>query len=148
MYTHMCDTYIYIYIYTPLAYSGRWYVDSLAVKSHNSNSWTFKLRVSNPRTFAYARSKMPFESSNIPGAGPIVQYCSWKLAVCAASSMSMTWDDIVAIFFSQFCEIDISLLSLQTQPKTAPNLFQTGVEYGKYGMCCVKHEHDLRWGQH
>ena len=41
---------------------------------------------------------------------------------------------IVAIFypFSQFCEIDISLLSLQKQPNTAPNLFQRGVEYGKY----------------
>ena len=42
---------------------------------------------------------------------------------------------IVAIFcpFSQFCEINVSLLSLQTQPNTAPNLFQRGVEYGKYG---------------
>ena len=41
---------------------------------------------------------------------------------------------ILAIFylFSQFCEIDVSLLSLQKQPKTAPNLFQRGVEYGKY----------------
>ena len=35
---------------------------------------------------------------------------------------------IVAIFypFSQFCEINTSLLSLQTQPNTAPNLFQRG----------------------
>ena len=43
-------------------------------------------------------------------------------------------NDIVAIFypFSQFREINISLLSLQTQPNTAPNLFQRGVEYGKY----------------
>ena len=61
--------------------------------------------------------------------------------------------DILAIFypfypFSQFCEkkrihiyiyiyiyiyIVFPLLSLQTQPKTAPNLFQRGVEYGKYG---------------
>ena len=42
---------------------------------------------------------------------------------------------IVAIFcpFSQFCEIGISLLSLQKQPKTALNLFQTEVDYGKYG---------------
>ena len=41
----------------------------------------------------------------------------------------------VAIFcpFSQFCEAVISLPSLQKQPKTAPNLFQRGVEYGKYG---------------
>ena len=44
---------------------------------------------------------------------------------------------IVAIFypFSQFCEINLSLLSLQTQPNTAPNLFQRGVEYGKYDLC-------------
>ena len=41
---------------------------------------------------------------------------------------------IVAIFypFGQFCEINVSLLSLQTQPNAAPNLFQRGVEYGKY----------------
>ena len=41
---------------------------------------------------------------------------------------------IVAIFypFSQFCEMNTSLLSLQKQPNTAPNLFQRGVEYGKY----------------
>ena len=43
---------------------------------------------------------------------------------------------IVAIFypFSQFCEINVFLLSLQTQPNTAPNLFQRGVEYGKYDV--------------
>ena len=43
---------------------------------------------------------------------------------------------IVAIFypFSQFCEIVISLLSLQKQPNTAPHLFQRGVDYGKYDM--------------
>ena len=41
---------------------------------------------------------------------------------------------IVAIFypFSQFCEINISLLSLQKEPNTAPNVFQRRVEYGKY----------------
>ena len=41
---------------------------------------------------------------------------------------------MVAIFcpFGLFCEIGISLLSLQKQPKTAPHLFQRGVEYGKY----------------
>ena len=45
-------------------------------------------------------------------------------------------DNIVAIFypFSQFCEINISLLSLQTQPNTAQHLFQRGVECGKYGQ--------------
>ena len=43
---------------------------------------------------------------------------------------------IVAIFYpsSQFCEMNMSLLSLQKQPNTAPNLFQRGVEYGKYGL--------------
>ena len=50
---------------------------------------------------------------------------------------------IVDIFypFSQFCEKHISLLSLQTQPKTAPNLFQRGVEYGKYEMVNSFHQH-------
>ena len=45
---------------------------------------------------------------------------------------------ILAIFHpsSQFCEINISLLSLQKQPNTAPNLFQRGVEYGKY-VCAI-----------
>ena len=49
------------------------------------------------------------------------------------SSSSNTNSNIVAIFypFSQFCEINISLLSLQKQPNTAPNLFQRGEEYGK-----------------
>ena len=42
--------------------------------------------------------------------------------------------DIVAKFypFGQFCEMIISLLSLETQPNTAPNLVQRGVEYGEY----------------
>ena len=41
---------------------------------------------------------------------------------------------ILAIFysFSRFREINVSLLSLQNQPKTTPNLFQRGVEYGEY----------------
>ena len=49
--------------------------------------------------------------------------------------MGIYWLCVVAIFypFRQFCEINISLLSLQTQPNTAPNLFQRGVDYGKYG---------------
>ena len=53
---------------------------------------------------------------------------------------------IVAIFypFSQFCEIDISLLSLQTQTKTAPNLFQRGVEYGKYEYLSQQYPPPLR----
>ena len=39
--------------------------------------------------------------------------------------------------FSQFREIDVSLPSLQTQPTTAPNLFQRGVEYGKYVIIII-----------
>ena len=44
---------------------------------------------------------------------------------------------MVAIFcpLCLFCEIVSSLLSLQKQPNTAPNLFQRGVEYGKYECC-------------
>ena len=55
--------------------------------------------------------------------------------------------DSVAMFypFSQFCEIDTCLLSLQKQPKPAPNLFQRGgVEYVKYHWRegCLAWEHD------
>ena len=41
-----------------------------AVSSHNFNWQHFKLRVSDPRTSAYVHFNMPFESSNLPGAGP------------------------------------------------------------------------------
>ena len=52
------------------------------------------------------------------------------------SSCFITEQYVVAIFypFSQFCELNMSLLSLQKQPNTAPNLFQRGVEYGKYAI--------------
>ena len=40
--------------------------------------------------------------------------------------------------FSQFCEIDSFLLSLQKEPKTAANLFQRGIEYGKYRGSCAQ----------
>ena len=39
------------------------------VSFHKFDSQSFKLRVSNPRTVAYARFKMPLESSSLPGAG-------------------------------------------------------------------------------
>ena len=59
--------------------------------------------------------------------------------------MSVYFTDIgtLAIFypFSQFCEINISLLSLQKQPNTAPNLFQRGVEYGEYDRCVYIYIH-------
>ena len=41
--------------------------------SHTLNSQHFKLRVSNPGTVACVHFKLPFESSNLPGAGPISQ---------------------------------------------------------------------------
>ena len=44
-----------------------------AVSSPNFNSQTIKSRVSNPRTIAYFRIKMPFEGSDLPGAGPILR---------------------------------------------------------------------------
>ena len=40
------------------------------VSSHNSNSHSFKLRVSNPRPIAFVHLNMPFESSNLAGSGP------------------------------------------------------------------------------
>jgi len=53
---------------------------------------------------------------------------------CMKSIINVKNKYIVATFypFSQFCEIGISSLSLQKQPKTAPNLFQRGVEYATY----------------
>ena len=52
---------------------------------------------------------------------------------------------IGAIFypFSQFCEIDICLPSLEKQPKRAPNLFQRGVEYGKWAILLYNITHYL-----
>ena len=41
------------------------------ISSHSFNSQDFKLRVSNPRTVAYFRFNTPFDSSNLPRAGPI-----------------------------------------------------------------------------
>ena len=42
-----------------------------AVNSHNFNSHNFKLRASSPRTIAFFHFNMPFESSHLPGAGPM-----------------------------------------------------------------------------
>ena len=65
------------------------------------------------------------------GAAPMGTRCAPPVGKFHGTSMI---SDIVAIFypFSQFCEINIFLLSLQQQPNTAPNLFQRGVEHGKY----------------
>ena len=38
------------------------------VSFHNFDLQPFKLRVSNPRTIAYAQFKTPFESPNLPGS--------------------------------------------------------------------------------
>ena len=50
------------------------------------------------------------------------------LVRCPVMSSNHNAVFILAIFypFSQFCEINIYLLSLQQQPNTAPNLFQRG----------------------
>ena len=42
-----------------------------SVSSHMFNSQIFKLRVSNPKVIAYFHFKMPFEHSNLAGAGHI-----------------------------------------------------------------------------
>ena len=59
--------------------------------------------------------------------------------VVSSSSYYYCYYYMVAIFypFGQFCEIYISLLSLQKQPNTAPNLFQRGVDYGKYVIIII-----------
>ena len=44
------------------------------VSSHNFNSEDFKLRVPDPRTIAQFHSKMPFEGSNLSGAGHVHTY--------------------------------------------------------------------------
>ena len=63
-----------------------------------------------------------------------IYYCSrtalfWMRHECNETMINIII--IVAIFynFSQFCGIGISSLSLQKQPKTAPNIFQRGVKY-------------------
>ena len=42
------------------------------VSSQDVNLQHFKLSVSNPRTMACVQFNMPFESSNLPGDGPVV----------------------------------------------------------------------------
>ena len=54
------------------------------------------------------------------------KHTSRERARCSASRFCLFYP------FNQFCEIIFSLLSLQKQPNAAPNLFQRGVEYGKY----------------
>ena len=70
-----------------------------------------------------------------------------RLPPAAGSRLVAEYYTIVAIFypFSQFCEINISLLSLQKQPNTAPNLFQREVEYGKY-VHTRSHKNEHAWG--
>ena len=84
-------------------------------------------------TFDVCRVKHPGTKQlpiHISGAGLPPDLQIWLLGTTPFDTTLF----ILAIFypFSQFCEIDISLLSLQKQPNTAPNLFQRGVEYGEY----------------
>ena len=46
----------------------------ITVNSRNLNSHHFNLRVSNPRTTAYLRCKMPFEGPNLLGPGRTSKY--------------------------------------------------------------------------
>ena len=72
--------YIYIYIYTHVSCIVSACGQFLKIQVFNFLQ-SFKLRVSNPRTAAYAYFNMPFESSNLPGAGPIFSKLNfWKLA--------------------------------------------------------------------
>ena len=84
----------------------------------------------------HARGVVP-QADPLPRAGAVPLVWAILGDVLVAPADPAPGVLIVAIFypFSQFCEIGVSLLSLQTQPKTAPNLFQRGVEYGKYGPC-------------
>ena len=45
--------------------------------SRNFDSQKFESRVSNPRTIAYVHLNVPFESSNLPGAVPIILQDAW-----------------------------------------------------------------------
>ena len=81
-------TYIYIYIYTnpwrfrpgTTRHGSAFALEPHSIvtdtcgpydSSHHFNLHNFKLMVSNPRTIAYVHFNMPFEHSNLPGAGPI-----------------------------------------------------------------------------
>ena len=57
--------YMYIYIYI--------YITHRAVSSHNLDSQSFNLRVSNPGAMDYPdlNINMPFNSLNLPGPGPV-----------------------------------------------------------------------------
>ena len=48
------------------------------VSSHKFNSQHLNLRVSNPRTIAYAYCKLPCDSSNLPRAEPISSDCTFE----------------------------------------------------------------------
>ena len=69
--------YIYIYIYIKVyivpGLSRRSQANGRrhAVSSHNFNSLNFKCRVSDARSVACFHCEMPFESSDLPEAGPV-----------------------------------------------------------------------------
>ena len=58
---------MYIYTYTHMT-ARIWRCTG---GSHDFDSHNFNLRVSNPGAIPYFRFKVPLESSNLPGAGPI-----------------------------------------------------------------------------
>ena len=124
IHTHICIScvhiYIYIYIYT---YIYIYIYISIHVVYIVSESY--------PRTGVKLIRCRPFAETDVRGPLYIYIYIYIYIYTC---NIYIYIHIIVAIFypFSQFCEINISLLSLQKQANTAPNLFQRGVEYGKY----------------
>ena len=88
--------YIYIYIHTHIrdgrghgSHIGGSHVGRFTVGSHDFDSQDFKLRVSNPRTVAYLHLNMPFDGSNLSGAGPM--FAGWTLKTgCARTGCTGT----------------------------------------------------------
>ena len=66
---------------------------SCRVSSHDFSLQTFKLSVSDPRAIAYLHSNMPFESSSLPGAGPIFPDLPFELALHHQVSLLWYWSD-------------------------------------------------------
>ena len=79
----------------------------------------------------YPSSEVP--TKPVPTEGPFRETLRVSLQTLQALSCAVM--DKVAILypFSRFCEIYVSLLSLEKHPTTAPNLFQSGVESGQFG---------------
>ena len=70
-----------------------WYVCPRATPTHGSrtlDSQQFKSGVSHPRIIAHVHLEKPFESSNLPGAGPIFPDRASEKRPCPWSQRSST----------------------------------------------------------